>query len=270
MLSAKVGYFRATAHPEALGWQARVVANGGSVSAATLKAVSDFCVRVDTAGVRDRILRLNLLCGNGLSACLVPLYRGTSLGGTQLGNTTDTNVNFVTGDYAESQGLTATSAGKVLRTGLLSSSMPANAGHAAWSIRNGSFLASGFLFGFNNGGGYRTYCFLSNAASQSVGCASGNFNETSSFVSAYARFVVSRTALNSHTLYRNGASVSNSSATVTATTGGSDQFSLFGANGSAGARAGLNYYSVGDGLTATQAASLDSALSLFLTAMGRS
>lgn len=270
MLSAKIGYFRATAHPEALDWATQVSANGGSVSASTLAAVSAFCVAIQTAGIRDRFHRLNLFCGDQLQACLVPLYRGTSLAGTQFGNATDTNVNFVAGDYSESQGLTATSAGKQLRTGLLSSSMPSNAGHAAWSIRNGSFLALGFIHGFSHTAGYRTYCFLSNASSQSVGCASGNTSETSHFQSAYARMLVSRTTLSSHVLYKNGASVGTNTATVTATSGSTDQFSLFGANGSASGRAGLHYYSVGNGMTAAQASAFDVAASTFLTALGRS
>lgn len=257
-------------HPEAVVWARRVLANSGSASAFTLAAVSSFCSAIDAAGIRDRFYRLNLFCGDNLAACLVPLYRGPSPAATQLGSTTDTNVNFVAGDYSESQGITATSAGKVLNTGLTSSSMPSNAGHAAWSIRNGSFLASGFLFGFNNNGSYRTYNFISNASSQNVGCASGNFNETSSTASAYARWVTSRTSLSSHVLYRNASAVNTSTATVTATTGSTDQFSVFGFNGSASARSGLHYYSLGDGMTAAQVNSFDTALQAFLAAMGRS
>lgn len=118
MLSAKIGYFRATANPEALAWRAAVIANGGTVSASTLAAVSNFCNAIQTAGIRDRFYRLNLFAGTGLSAALVPLYRGQSLGGTQFGNTTDTNVNFAAGDYAESTGLTGNGSSKYLQTGL--------------------------------------------------------------------------------------------------------------------------------------------------------
>jgi len=96
-----------------------VVANGGSVSASTMKAVSKFCGDIDTAGLRDRFYRLNLFCGTGLSGCLVPLYRGPSRTGTQYGNTTDTNQNFVSGDYSESGGLTSAAASaKMLSTGV--------------------------------------------------------------------------------------------------------------------------------------------------------
>ena len=105
---------------DARDWQSRVIANGGTVSASTMKAVDTFCKSIVTAGLRDRFYRLNLFAGTGLSAALVPLYRGPSLGGTQFGNTTDTNVNFVSGDYVEtgaSGGLIGNGSSKYLNTG---------------------------------------------------------------------------------------------------------------------------------------------------------
>lgn len=113
---------RQTMHPEAAAWKTAVVANGGSVSGTTLSAVDKFCNAIASAGIRDRFYRLNLFCGTGLNAALVPLYRGPSLGGTQYGNTTDTNVGpFVSGDYAEtgaSGGLTGNGTSKYLNTGV--------------------------------------------------------------------------------------------------------------------------------------------------------
>jgi hypothetical protein len=107
-------------HPEALAWRDAVVANGGTVSASTLAAVTTFCRRIDSAGIRDRFFRLNLFAGTGLPAALVPLFRGQSRTGTQYGNTTDTNTNFVSGDYSESGGLTSNSAStKSLSTGVM-------------------------------------------------------------------------------------------------------------------------------------------------------
>ena len=115
---------------EAQDWVNRVYANGGSVSASTASAVNTFCNAIDTAGIRDRFYRLNLLCGNSDAALVaprVPLYRGPSAGGTQYGNTIDTNLNFVAGDYAEtgaSGGLTGNGSTKALRHGVLWSALP--------------------------------------------------------------------------------------------------------------------------------------------------
>jgi hypothetical protein len=108
---------------DAADWIKRVEANSGSVSTATANAVTNFCNAIDAAGIRDKFYRLNLFCGTGLNACLVPLYRGPSLSGTQYGNTTDTNNGpFVSEDYVEtgaSGGLgDAANTGKYLNTGL--------------------------------------------------------------------------------------------------------------------------------------------------------
>jgi hypothetical protein len=122
-------------HPEAAAWRSAVVANGGSVSASTLKAVADFCKAIDAAGIRDRFYRLNLFAGTGLNACLVPLYRGQSRTGTQFGNTTDTNVGpFVSGDYAEtgaSGGLKGNGSSKYLDTGLAGNTFSAGDRHCS-------------------------------------------------------------------------------------------------------------------------------------------
>lgn len=109
-------------HPEAAAWRSAVVANGGTVSASTMKAVSTFCADIDKAGIRGRFWRLNLFAGDSdasLNAVRTPLYRGPSRTGTQYGGTTDTNLNFVQGDYAEtgaSGGLKGNGSTKSLNT----------------------------------------------------------------------------------------------------------------------------------------------------------
>lgn len=98
-----------------------MIANGGSVSSTTLAAVNVFCKAVDSAGLRSLFYRLNLFCGGNLSSALVPLYRGPARTGTQHGNATDTNANFVSGDYVETGstgGLNGNGTSKYLATGL--------------------------------------------------------------------------------------------------------------------------------------------------------
>lgn len=106
-------------HPEALAWKTAAVANGGTVSTSTLAAVSTFCDAIDAAGIRDRFLRLNLVCGSNLAAARTPLYRGASSGGTQYGSGVDTNNGpFVSGDYSESTGIAGDGSSKYLDTTL--------------------------------------------------------------------------------------------------------------------------------------------------------
>lgn len=122
-------------HPEAAAWRSAVVANGGSVSASTMKAVSTFCAAIDAAGIRDRFYRLSLMAGSNLNAALVPLYRGPSRTGTQYGNATDTNNGpFVSGDYVEtgaSGGLKGNGSTKYLDTGLAGTTFSAGDRHCS-------------------------------------------------------------------------------------------------------------------------------------------
>jgi hypothetical protein len=98
-------------------WVSRVSTAGGSVSTATRAAVTRFCVAIAAAGLRSKIWRLNVFCGSSLTAALVPIYRGPSRTGTQYGNTTDTNNNFVSGSYAEATGLTGNGTTRYLTLG---------------------------------------------------------------------------------------------------------------------------------------------------------
>jgi hypothetical protein len=61
-------------HPEAAAWRSAVIANGGSASTSTVRAVSNFCAAIDAAGIRDRFYRLGIFAGSNLNAALVPLY----------------------------------------------------------------------------------------------------------------------------------------------------------------------------------------------------
>ena len=148
---------RSTVHPEAAAWAARVVANGGTVSGTTLSAVSKFSAAIASAGIRDRFYRLNLFCGTGLNAALVPLYRGPSLGGTQYGNTTDTNVGglFVTANYNEtgvSGGLTSNGTSQYLNTGFKADTLGQTDRHLSMVGVTTSATTSKYFLGMDNFG----------------------------------------------------------------------------------------------------------------------
>jgi hypothetical protein len=74
-------------------WQARVVANGGSVSSSTLNAVGDFVRGCQADGLWSRLQRVNLMAGDQLAAAQVPLILGP---GSTLVSSTLNNGGFET------------------------------------------------------------------------------------------------------------------------------------------------------------------------------
>ena len=280
---------KTSGHPEALAWRDAVVANGGTVSASTLAAVTTFCRSIDSAGLRDRFYRLNLFCGTGLEAALVPLYRGPSRTGTQYGFATDTNNNFVSGDYADtgaSGGLTGTgnngvAAGnsKHLNTGLPPTACP--------SIS--SFHVSAFVFGVtqvlpsqscpigirNNtlpvnrwGFDYRqlgTQFHAGDNLSNTPGMPS---------VATDQHWVATRSSIAFAEGFINGVSQFTNATDVTATLAPrANPFLVFAQNTDAVAAAfspaRMGGYSLGVSLSASQVLALRNAMQAFQTALGR-
>jgi len=101
---------------EATSWADYAVPqNGGTVSAATKGYAATFIAALKTAGIRSKILRLNLYAGNQLAACCVPIIR-------DVGNWIDLKTGFVGGDYSEATGLTGnTSSTKYLNCTIIPS-----------------------------------------------------------------------------------------------------------------------------------------------------
>ena len=271
-------------HPEAAAWRSAVVANGGSVSASTMKAVSKFCSDIDAAGIRGRFLRLNLFAGTGLNACLVPLYRGASRTGTQLGNTTDTNTNFVSGDYVEtgsSGGLTGNASNKRLRTGLAGSELSGFDVHVSAYERVGSTTtfdtSVGFFTNFGNPG---VYIGTSDVTTK-YECGFGNnaIQATSDPIAAH--WIGVQSGNRTGGLYKNGAAASttyvNPANTQSDFSTVSYDFSIFATHDGGPSptvfrnhsNARLGAYSIGLSLTAAQAASFYTAMQTFQTALTR-
>jgi len=267
-------------HPEAGAWRSAVVANGGSVSASTLKAVSQFCRDIDLAGIRSKFRRVNLFCGNSdasLVAARVPLYRGESRTGTQYGNALDTNVNFVQGDYAESSGLTGDGTSKYLNTGFNISDLPGAANcHLASYIRGTQNISSartllGTLFN-GTADRYRIFLNTSGAGNYNPRTELGVTTQADGGVRANANgglIVASRTSTTSLTLYDDAVSIGTNTGSTAETTSATPIF-VFARNGPTeyynGIMAG---YSIGAGLSGAEVTSYYNALNTFQTALGR-
>ncbi len=281
---------RSTIHPDAAAWATRVVANGGSVSGTTLSAVSKFCASIASAGIRDRFYRLNLFCGTGLSACLVPLYRGPSLGGTQFGNTTDTNNGpFVSGDYAEtgaSGGLTGNGSSKYLVTGLTTAALPSLAtGHlSSYAMTGfGASTAYGLVASFSSGFVGTNYYGIEANAGNVAGTMSGSWgniftgrHQVTSANGAGAGFVAaSRISSEGNRLYRNGSQIgTTNTATVIPAANDGAGFAVFASLAQSGSTAfvasvRMGAYSIGLGMTAAQVLSYYNAIQTFQTALSR-
>ena len=273
-------------HPEAQDWRNRVIANGGTVSGSTLTAVSNFCRSIDAAsGLRAAILRANLFCGNDLNACLVPLYRAASRTASVLGNTTDTNFNFVSGDFQETGsggGLVGNGSSKYLDTGLapsvLSSLTSVHLSYSGTSLEtSGDRIAIG-AYGGTGAAAPDLYSadvyagYLSARAVRLGNAGSVGATTIATPGTTESHFIGTRTAAAASAIYRGGtlATSSTTSASPTSTT---RPFFVFALNQSpspaAYTAARMRMYSIGNGLTAAQALAFSNAVIALNTALGR-
>jgi hypothetical protein len=272
---------RQTLHPEAADWAARVVANGGTVSGTTLSAVDKFCKAIASAGIRDRFYRLGIFAGSNLNAALVPLYRGPSLGGTQYGNATDTNVGglFVGGDYNEtgaSGGLNNAARTKHLDTGFATNTLSDGNRHLAAYARTWPNAQFDDMVGSeSNASISQQFCLghQSSASQVFFGCFSNTSRIGSSAVSSGAFWLGANYSPGNAFLYRNG--VQDSSGSTTAATPTSSSVFVFATNRASTSiptdyfGGTLGGYSIGLSMTAPQADAYNTAMQAFQTALTR-
>ena len=269
-----------TIHPEAADWANRVRTNGGSVSGTTLSAVDRFVKAIHAAGIRDRFYRLNLFCGNSddsLNAVRTPLYRGPSLTGTQYGNATDTNNNFVAGDYNETGatgGLKGNAVNKALNTGLLLSDLPSSPnGHISAWAKGQTVVRSGWIVAW--GAGYANGAFIEHSASGSRNVSFGREFFGSITANSVRQFLVTRSSTTDQRTYEDGSLVDTNTTAPTGTTtaNAAVAFHIFarrvGTIIEAYTDARMNCYSIGDNLSGAQVASFRSALATFFATLGR-
>jgi hypothetical protein len=265
---------------DAADWIKRVEANSGSVSTATANAVTTFCNAIDAAGIRDRFYRLNMFCGTGLNACLVPLYRGPSLSGTQYGNATDTNNGpFVSGDYVEtgaSGGLLGNGSSKYLNTGLAPDALPQFAtGHLSFWTRGGSVSGVRRPIG-TDGSALETRFFLDRRPVASGGdlCHWGSLgvgNTTDD--DAAGLFSGSRISATDLRFFKNGSQAGATQSASVTTAANAYPWLVFAGNVSGSPTAyydlRMTAYSIGNAMTTSQMTTYYIALNTFMVALSR-
>lgn len=267
-------------HPDARDWRNRVVANGGSVSATTLSAVSTFCAAISSAGLRDRFVRLNLFCGvsdSSLFAVRTPLYRGQSLTGTQFGNAMDTNNSFVQGDYAETGaagGLIGNASTKYLGTGLATNTLTAGDRHiSAYEVVRSGGTFQRFLGSEGASAGTVQFLlgFSGNASQVVFGFGAFANNVTGTTFSSGGHFVGVNIPGTAGALYRNGAvDAINTQSAATPTSSEVLIYAISRGGSFADPYGGrLGGYSIGLSMNPTQVAAFYTAMQAFQTALGR-
>jgi hypothetical protein len=258
---------------DAQDWVNRVYANGGTVSTSTASAVNTFCNDIDAAGIRDRFYRLNLFCGTGLNAALVPVYRGTSLGGTQYGNATDTNNGpFVSGDYADTGatgGLKGGGSTKYLDTGFASNVLGQTDRHMSAFFDLATSVNNRYWFGTDQSGCGSSFWAIGSSSTTSAEFRSGIPGAGSVASSGKIQLLVSGNGTAQS--YLNGSA--STSISGTAYTAPAQNIFVHALNRCGSATdfgsCRVQAYSLGAAFTAQQAADFYTAILAFQTAMGR-
>lgn len=259
--------FASVTNEDAKIWIDNVYGNGGTVSSTTASAVNTFCNSIDSAGIRDRFYRLNLFAGSNLEAAMVPLYRGTLLAGTQFGNITDTNVNFVGDDYNEtgvSGGLLGNGGNKYLRTGLTPASVGGTTGHySAYARGINSDNNIQIIMGVNVDPNYFAYMF--------GGSIHGFWGSTTPVVSsALAGTMLFQRESNILMRYYANGSLQATEASSASPPSSTSEYMIFTNNpGGQGWYTRLGGYSIGLNMTAGQVSQFHSILQAFQTALSR-
>jgi hypothetical protein len=259
---------------DARDWLSRVYENGGTVSLTTASAVQNFCNTIDSAGLRGKFFRLNLFCGDNLSAATIPLYRGPSIGGTQHGFLIDINNNFISADYNESgslAGIKGNGSNKRLDTGL-GTDFTNNS-----SISFGAFISeptsiafSAYLGVHQNTDADATVLYYRDGFTRGLdGVTFYPAEPTNSTIFGY--HVYSRTASNNYFHSWNG--VAGASSTAASAARGPDTFMIHAQNNNGTAayhsNGRVSMYHIGLGLTSAEATTLYNAINTFNTAMNR-
>lgn len=263
---------RQSLHPEAADWAARVTAAGATYSGTTLTAVSKFCRSIDAAGIRSKFLRVNLFCGNSITAALIPLYRSSAYGGAVVGNASDTNNNFVSADYVETGsdtgGLKGNGTNKDLETGInpVALSFSLSDHHISVYVKGTEAAGtSRYMLSNNNSGiGGSGLGWLSSGSAERFHGPAATLSPSGTSQG----FIVGNVSGSTYDYFR--ASTSVASATGSGGSYANNQYRVFSANGLLySLQRYIRAYSIGLGLSGDQINAYYNAMQAFQTALGR-
>jgi hypothetical protein len=247
-------------NPETLDFRDRILANGGAISDSSVDAIEKFVQDCKNALLWDKLLEVAPFLGTNLNAALVKLVYPAGAPGVI------TNVNFVSGDYAETGangGLLGDGATKYLNTGFNAQSyLPDNA-HLSFYLREdvGAAGNRGLLGAIN---GTDQYWLGSLTPASQVNVRLGQTASATLAASLSKGFYIgTRTGASQLRLYKNGVLAATDGSTVVHAR---PNLNLYAFGWNAGGAAGGHvpgrgsFYSVGQALNGTEASALNDAV----------
>jgi hypothetical protein len=247
-------------NPETLDFRDRIIANGGTISDASIDAIEKLVEDCKNALVWDKLLEVAPFAGTNLNAALVKLVYPAGVPGVI------TNVNFVSGDYTETGangGLLGDGATKYLNTGFNAQAyLPDNA-HLSFYLREDVSVAGnrGLLGTIQ---GVDQYWLGSLTPASQVNVRLGQTISATLAASMSKGFYIgTRTSFSQLRLYKNGALAATDG---TAVVHARPNLNLYAFGWNAGGAAGGyvpgrgSFYSIGQALNATEAAAFSDAV----------
>jgi hypothetical protein len=247
-------------NPETTDYRTRVLANGGTISDASIDAIEKFVQDCKNALIWDKLLEVAPFAGTNLNAALVKLVYPVAAPGVI------TNVNLVAGDYSESGvngGLLSDGTTKYLNTGFNAQTyLPDNA-HLSFYLRE-DVSASGNRSLIGTLQGSDQYWLGSLAPASQVNTRFGQ-TISASYAAPLAKgfYLGVRESSTLLRLYKNGSQVASDTNLVAHARPNLNLYAF--AWNSAGSPGGYapargSFYSIGQELSATQAAALNDAV----------
>jgi len=250
--------------PDAQDYFDRIVVEGGTIGDPEKGYVNTFVLAAKANNYWTELNRINIFVGN-YAAIVVPLKIGA-------GASVDTFVNFVSGDYSQSTGLTAGTGDEHLDTGLLADDLTLNSTHQAfynrgstgYTGRHGATDATNIMASYPPYSDGRFYDDQYDSGGGRVDAATGG--------TPFGFLVAVRRASNDHEIYRNGSSLATSSGTSSGILPNLALF-VFAVNSFGSAvnwrQDNLGAYSYGTALSDAQVASYNTDLESLMVSLGR-
>lgn len=254
--------------PDALIYFNNIAANGGTISNATKANINTFVLSLKSAGIWDRIVDLCPMAGDQVAAAITKLKYANG------GSPYCTNYNFTDGMYSESTGMTGNGFSSYLDTGQKLTTIGNSDGTNLHMAADVLTYASGRPLGVFREAIYtRHYLIYDGGSTWAWGSPNGATMSQAGF------YVATRENSGNAYMYKDGSSYSNFVpddstpsdwpcgvfVAIGSPTGDSSETRTLNSYSAAT----LGGYSLGYGLSSSQAAAFDTAWAALRTALGR-